>query len=110
MTLLRDVPTVSKRGRNLDSLLKDLALRCVGIAEIHHLVEQLIDDHEVIPDRFLFELFEVLGEDLVDQHGRAGDPTEHNRCRKKMISAAFEFRFDMASTDVSEGVEGERTI
>jgi hypothetical protein len=36
------------------------------VAEIHHLVEELVDDDEVVPDGFFLELLEVFGEDLDD--------------------------------------------
>lgn len=47
-------------------LLQDLALCSLRISEIHHLVEELVDDYEVVADGFFFELFEVLGEDFDD--------------------------------------------
>ena len=36
----------------------------MGIAKVHHLVQQLIDDDEVVTDRLFLQLLEVLGEDL----------------------------------------------
>jgi len=36
------------------------------VAKVHHLVQQLVYDDEVIPDRLFFELFKVLGEDFND--------------------------------------------
>ncbi len=51
MALLRDV------------LLQDLGLGGLRVAEIHHLVEELVDDDEVVADGFLLEGFEVFGED-----------------------------------------------
>lgn len=36
------------------------------VAKIHHLIEQLVNDDEIVPDGFLLELLEVFGEDLHD--------------------------------------------
>ena len=49
-----------------DVLLQDLGLGRLRVAKVHHLVEQLVDDDEVVADRLLLELLEVLGEDLDD--------------------------------------------
>lgn len=54
MRLLRDV------------LLQDLRLRRLRVAEVHHLVEELVDDDEVVPDGFLLQLLEVFREDFDD--------------------------------------------
>lgn len=51
MTFLRDV------------LLEDLGLGGLRVTEIHHLVEELVDDDEVVADGFFLEGLEVLGED-----------------------------------------------
>ena len=51
MRLLRDV------------LLEDLRLRGLRVAEIHHFVEEFVDDDEVVADGFFFEGLEVFGED-----------------------------------------------
>lgn len=55
-----------KQVRRSCLLLKDLALRCLRIAEVHHLIHELVDDYKVIPDGLLFQLFEVLDEDLYE--------------------------------------------
>lgn len=34
------------------------------VSKVHHLIKQLIDDDEVVPDTLLLQLFEVLCEDL----------------------------------------------
>lgn len=47
-----------------DVFLENLRLGCLWVAKIHHLIEQLVDDNEIVPDRFLLELLEVFGEDL----------------------------------------------
>lgn len=49
-----------------DVFLEDLGLGGLRVAEIHHLVEQFVDDDEIVPDGFFLELFEVFGEDLHD--------------------------------------------
>jgi hypothetical protein len=45
-------------------LLQYLGLRCLWVPEIHHLIQQLIDDDKVVPYTLLFQLFEVFGEDI----------------------------------------------
>ena len=52
------------QSRGIDALLENLALRCLRITEVHHLIHELVDDHEVVADGFLLELLEVL-----NQHG-----------------------------------------
>lgn len=49
------------------SLLKDLAVSGLGVAKVHQLIHQLIDDDEVISDTLLFQLFKILGENLQRQ-------------------------------------------
>ena len=49
-----------------DVLLEDLGLGRLRVAKVHHLVEQLVYDDEVVADGFLLEDLEVLGEDLDD--------------------------------------------
>jgi hypothetical protein len=49
-----------------DVFLQDLALSRLGVTKVHHLVEKLVDNDKVIPDRFLLELFEVFNENLYD--------------------------------------------
>ncbi|KAL8984656.1 MAG: hypothetical protein Q9177_004639, partial [Variospora cf. flavescens] len=41
----------------------DLRFRRLRVAKVHHLVEELIDDDEVVADGFLLERLEVFGED-----------------------------------------------
>lgn len=45
-------------------LLKDLSLRRLGISEIHHLIQQLVDNDEIVPNTLLLELLEILREHL----------------------------------------------
>jgi hypothetical protein len=45
-------------------LLQNLAFSGLRETKIHHLIEELIDDHEVVADGLLLELLEVLGENL----------------------------------------------
>ena len=47
-----------------DLLLQYLALRSLWITKIHHLIQQLIDDDEIVPYRLFLQLFEILREDL----------------------------------------------
>ena len=49
---------------SLDELLQDLELRVLRIPVVHHFIQQLIDDHEVITDALLFHLLEIFGEHL----------------------------------------------
>ena len=46
-----------------DVLLENLALSCLRVAKVHHLVHEFVDDDKVVADGFLFEFFEVLDED-----------------------------------------------
>lgn len=50
----------------LNALLKNFGFCGLRISEIHHLVEQLINNDEVVSYTLLFELFEVFCEDLHD--------------------------------------------
>lgn len=54
------------RDREALSLLQDLALRRLRVAEVVHLVEQLVDDDEVVADALLLEFVEILAEDSYD--------------------------------------------
>lgn len=47
----------------VSSLLQDLGLCRLRESKVHHLVQQLVDDDEVVPDGLLFQLLEVFGED-----------------------------------------------
>ena len=47
-------------------LLEDLAFCCLWVPEVHHFVEQFVDDDEVIPDTLLLQDLEVFREDLDD--------------------------------------------
>lgn len=57
---------IPKYESALNVLLKDLALRCLGIPEVHHLIQQLIDDDEVVAYRFFLKFFEVFNQDLCE--------------------------------------------
>ena len=46
--------------------LQYLAFCRLRVAEIHHFVEELVDDDEVVADGFFFERLEILCEDLDD--------------------------------------------
>jgi len=41
-------------------LLQNAAVRDLWVAEINHLVQQLIYNHKIVPNRFLFELPQIL--------------------------------------------------
>lgn len=45
-------------------LSKNASLGDLRIPEVHHLVEELVDDDEVVADRLLLDVFEVLREYL----------------------------------------------
>lgn len=47
-----------------DVLAEDLGLRDLRVTEVHHLVEQLVGDDEVVTDRLLLEFLKVVLEDL----------------------------------------------
>ena len=47
----------------MNALLENLALRCLGVAKIHHLIHELVDDDEVVADGLLLELFKVFDKD-----------------------------------------------
>ena len=49
-----------------DVLLEDLGFGSLWVAEVHHLIKELINDNEVVADRLLLESLEVLCEDLDD--------------------------------------------
>ena len=51
------------QSRGIDALLENLALRCLRITEIHHLIHELVDDDKVVTDGLLLELFEVFDKD-----------------------------------------------
>lgn len=42
--------------------LQDFRFRGLRVAEIHHFVEEFVDDDEIVADGFFFEFFEVFGE------------------------------------------------
>ena len=45
-------------------LLQDLALCCLRVSKVHHLIQQFVNDDKVIPNTLLLEDLEVFGEDL----------------------------------------------
>lgn len=66
----------SAQDRMSDALLQDLALGRLGIAKVHHLVQQLVDDDKVVANAFLLQLFKVLF-----QHGSQLVEEEQDLCR-----------------------------
>lgn len=51
-------------GFCLDEALEQLDLGCLRVPVIHHFVQQLIDDHEVVADGLLLCFLEVAFEDV----------------------------------------------
>ncbi len=49
-----------------DVFLQDLGLGYLRIPEIHHLIEQLVDDDKVVADGFFFEFFEIFNKDVAE--------------------------------------------
>lgn len=67
--LKKNQPSAKTRpGRSAlrDLLLQYLALRGLGVSEVHHLVEQFVYNDKVIPDALLLQHLEILGEHLDD--------------------------------------------
>jgi len=133
---------MGRREKEYDALLQDLALGRLRVAKVHDLVEELVaachtrtsrsalvrgsgagqasgtdaHDDEVIPDRLLLELLEVLGQDLraswagsaartrTKGHEQGGEGrTDTSLWRKVRISAAFEFFLVRATTAGGRG-------
>ena len=47
-----------------DVFLEDLRLGCLRVAKVHHLVEELVYDDEIVADGLLLQGLEVLCEDI----------------------------------------------
>lgn len=47
-----------------DVLLQDLAVCGLGVAEVHELIQQLVDDDEVVADALLLQLLEIFRKHL----------------------------------------------
>lgn len=47
-----------------DEILQNLELAGLRVAIVHHFIQELVDHHEVISDRLLLELLEVLDKDI----------------------------------------------
>ncbi len=45
-------------------LLENLALRGLGVSEVHHLVHKLVNDDKVVADGLFLELLEVFNKHL----------------------------------------------
>lgn len=44
--------------------MQDLALCCLRVSKVHHLIQEFVNDDKVIPNTLLLEDLEVFGEDL----------------------------------------------
>jgi len=55
-----------------DVFLEDFGFGCLGVAEIHHFIEQFVDYDKVVTNGFFFELLEVLDHHLVSGHPTCG--------------------------------------
>jgi hypothetical protein len=102
-----------RRGETADgggSLSQDARFACLGVAEVHGLVQELIHNHKVISNAFLFQLSEIIFEHLrvrmggggerggegqrgpgLREGGREEEGTLVNRYKKKSRSDTFEF-------------------
>ena len=72
--MLAFTPAVMQ-SRGIDALLENLALRCLRITEIHHLIHELVYNDEVVADRLLFKLLEVFdkyGDKAVEEEDDLG--------------------------------------
>ena len=49
-----------------DVLLENLRLGRLRVSEIHHLIQQFIDDDKIVSDAFFLQFFEIFGENLHD--------------------------------------------
>mmetsp|Transcript_6541 Transcript_6541/g.12955 ORF Transcript_6541/g.12955 Transcript_6541/m.12955 type:complete len:393 (-) Transcript_6541:127-1305(-) len=61
-----------------NELFQSLGVGCLGVSEIHHLIQELVDDHEVVLDTFLFKLVEVLSHDF---HHKVQEVENHHDIR-----------------------------
>ena len=43
--------------------MENLALRCLRVTEVHHLIHELVDDDEVVANGLLLKLFKVFDKD-----------------------------------------------
>ncbi len=57
-------PSLTQGRRTTHILLQYFAVGGLRVAEVHELVEQLVDDDEVVSDALLLQLLEVLTEYL----------------------------------------------
>lgn len=48
------------------SLLQDLALCCLWVAKVHHLVQQLVNDDEVVANTLFLQYLEIFCKDFHD--------------------------------------------
>lgn len=46
--------------------MQDFALCCLRVSEVHHLIQQLVNDDKVVPNTFLLQHLEVFGKNIHD--------------------------------------------
>ena len=61
-----------------DVFLEDFGFCCLGVAEIHHFVQEFIDYDKVVTNGFFFQFFKVFDHDLYYQ-SRTGNGTVPRR-------------------------------
>jgi hypothetical protein len=73
----------------MTALLENLGLGGLRVPKVHHLIEELEDDDEIVADGLLLQLLEVLGQHfdkLVQKDKNGGgigvSPSERQHCRQ----------------------------
>ena len=62
----------------LNSLLQYFRVGCLGVSEVHELVQQLVHNNEVVPDALLLYFLEVLDKRLEESGSvKVFDTREH---------------------------------
>ena len=104
-----------------DEFLEDFAVGRLGIAKVHHLVQQFVDDDKVVADALLLKFLEIFLENLKTQEGKKVTRIypqsriklcverrrrlSHRRtpialCRNEKICVIFAWRFVVATTAI----------
>ena len=68
-----------------DSLSKYARFACLGVAEVHGLVQQLVHYHKVVSDALFFKLPEVIFKNL----RRADTPSESESVLIRVIECTY---------------------